>query len=103
MDRLSFHVGNTDVELPDVKGETMRTILIAMAALAIGAGTARAEMPSPSEFCIWEKEGAMGLPMTPVKELSRVAETGGGMSWYAGLAPHRTVAANLPGLTANPG
>jgi hypothetical protein len=77
----------------------MRTMLVAMVVLASRTGAACAELPTPGAFTVWEKEGSMGLTVTPMQELMRLAQTGEGLSWYVGLTPHRAVAGNPPQLT----
>ena len=72
----------------------MRTMLVALTVLAMGTGAALAEGNTGTAFVLWQQEGAMGLPLTPMKEQIRQAHTDEGHSRYVGIAPPRPAAGN---------
>jgi hypothetical protein len=74
----------------------MRTMLVALTVLAMGTGAALAEGNTGTAFVLWQQEGAVGLPPTPMNEQIRQAHTDEGHSRYVGMAPPRPVAGNPP-------
>ncbi len=83
----------------------MGTMLVAMTALAMRTGAALAEGSAGAEgntgtaFVIWQQEGCMGSPPTPMNELIRQAKTDAGHNRFVGMAPPRAVAGNLSRAT----
>jgi hypothetical protein len=87
-----FHLaaGDRMCRLPAKQGSDMKTMIVAAIALAMATGTALAQSAGGANgngpagpitpFTIWQMQSQTGKPLTPMRELTRMAHEGQGLN-----------------------